>query len=62
MFLKEGKEGGKEKIYESIMANNFPNFIENYKLTEPRRSIPYKHMEHEEKYTDIYHNPIVLNK
>lgn len=38
------------------MANNFPNFIENYKPTDLRISMCYKHEKHEEKYTKIYNN------
>lgn len=48
-FLKQRKETGNEKIFKGIMANNFSNFFENYKPTDPRSSISYKHKNQEKE-------------
>ena len=61
--IRERQERGREKkIFAEIMANNFPNFFENYKPTDLRSSIPYKHQNQEKKYTNIHHNQIAQNQ
>lgn len=55
---KEQTEGRIEKLFEKIMVEKFPNYV-NYKPPEPRVSMNPKKNKQKENQREAYHNQIV---
>lgn len=59
--IRSQKERGKSAVLEKKMSRNFPNLLENIKLTDSRSRVTSKHNKPKEIHAQLFHNQTTKN-